>query len=236
MRDFHDAFAATISAAVDGPLAIYRNTSTAGACDALAANFPVVRSLLGDEMFTAVAADHVFACPPDSPVLAHYGARFADWIEDQPWAGDYAYLSDIARVERLHLEALFAADAAPLDPAVLAGLGPREWTAARLAIHPATRFACSPWPAASFWLAHRDGGDLAAVPWRPECILVTRPYDAVRVEKLDSACHRFLLALGKRETVATAVDVTLAAFPGADIAAAFTLLLNRGAFAALHAC
>lgn len=234
MREFHEAFAAAISAPVEGPLAIYRNTVTAGACEALAANFPVVRTLLGDEMFAAVAADHAFACPPESPVLAHYGAAFPDWIEDQPWAVDYAYLSDIARVERLHLEALFAADAAPLDPATLARLGPREWTRTRLVLHPATRFACSPWPAASFWLAHRDGDDIAAVPWRPECVLVTRPYDAVRVEKLDSASHRFLLALGKRETIATAVDVTLAAFPGADIAAAFTLLLNRGAFAALE--
>ena len=233
MREFHAAFAAAISEPVHGPRAIYRNTVTAGACEALAANFPVTRALLGDEMFAAVAADHAFASPPDSPVLAHYGAAFAEWIEDQPWAVHYAYLSDIARVERLHLEALFAADATPLDPAALANLGPREWTHARLTLHPATRFGCSPWPAASLWLAHRAAADLAAVGWRPECFLVTRPGDAVWVERLDPPGHRLLLALGRGETVAAAVDAVLTAFPGADIAAAFTLLLNRGAFCAL---
>lgn len=235
MREFHEGFAAAIAASSEGPMAIYRNTVAAGACEALAANFPVTRTMLGDEMFAAVAADHAFAHPPDNPVLADYGAVFAEWIEDQPWAVDYAYLSDVARIERLHTEALFAADRAPLDPAELARLGPREWTGVRLALHPATRLACSAWPAATLWLAHNGEGDLAALAWRPECVLVTRPHHAVQVERFEPASHRLLLALANGETVAAGVDATLARFPGADIAAAFTLLLNRGAFAALEA-
>jgi len=235
MREFHEAFAARIAAPAEGPIAVYRNTIAAGACDALGANFPVVAMLLGDEMFAAVAADHAFACPPASPILALYGAAFPDWIEDQPWAVEYAWLSDVARIERLHTEALFAADAGPLDPAVLAGLGPREWTRARLQLHPATRMACSAWPAVSLWLAHVDGADPRQVAWRPECALVTRPYDAIRVETLAPDCHRLLLALARDATVAAAVEATLGAYPRADIAAAFTLLLNRGAFAALSA-
>ena len=233
MPEFHEAFAAALEAPSEGPLAIYRNTVVAGACEALAANYPVVRALLGDEMFAAVAADHAFAHPPRSPVLADYGSEFADWIEDQPWAVDYAYLSDVARVERLQVEALFAGDGEPLDPAALARLAPREWTKVRLVLHPATRFACSPWPAGSLWLAHGEGGDPGAISWRPECILVTRPHRALRVEAIAPEIYRFLLALAQGQTVAAAVEATLARFPGADIAAAFSLLLNRGAFAAL---
>jgi hypothetical protein len=235
MPEFHQAFAAAIAAPAMGPLAIYRNTAIAGAADALAANYPVVRALLGEEMFDAVAVDFAAAHPPANPVLAHYGAAFAEWIEDQSWAVDIPYLSDVARVERFHLEALFAADADPLDPGALAGLGPREWTRTRLALHPATRFTCSRWPAAGLWLAHRDGGDVSAVAWRPECALVTRPHMAVDIEVLAASSHRFLLALASGQTVAAAVEATLAAYPDADIAAAFTLLLNRGAFAALLA-
>jgi hypothetical protein len=52
---------------------------------------------------------------------------------------------------------------------------------------------------------------------------------------LAAPSHRFLLALASGQTVAAAVDATLAAHPDADIAAAFTLFLNRGAFAALLA-
>ena len=233
MPEFHEAFAATLAAPSEGPLAVYRNTVAAGLCEALAANFPVTRELLGEEMFAAVAFDHAVAHPPVNPVLAHYGADFAEWIEEQPWAADVPYLSDVARVERLHGEALFAADAAPLDPASLARLAPREWTHARLALHPATRFVCSRWPVAGLWRAHRDGGDVAAVAWRPECVLMTRPYLTVDIEALAAPDHRFLLAVARGQTVGTAVEATLSAHPGADIATAFTLLLNRGAFTAL---
>ncbi len=86
MPDFHEAFAATIAVPVDGVMAVYRNTVLAGAVEALAANFPVVRALVGEEMFAAVAVDHASECPPRNPVLAHYGAAFAEWIEEQVWA------------------------------------------------------------------------------------------------------------------------------------------------------
>lgn len=235
MPEYHQAFAATIAVPVEGPLAIYRNTVLAGAIEALAANFPVVRALVGAEMFTAVAVDHASEFPPTDPILAYYGAAFAEWIEEQDWASHLPYLSDVARVERLHGEALFAADAEPLDPGALGRLAPHEWTRARLTLHPATRLACSRWPAASLWLAHQDGGDLAGVAWEPECILVTRVAHAVRVEAIPAAAHRFLLALARGATVAAAVEAMLAAYPDAEITAAFTLLLDRGAFAALTA-
>ncbi|QGN55369.1 DNA-binding domain-containing protein [Novosphingobium sp. Gsoil 351] len=233
MREFHEAFAGAISAPVDGPLAIYRNTALAGAADALSANFPVVRALVGEEMFTALAVDHASQRPPLDPVLATYGADFPEWIEEQSWAAELPYVSDLARVERLHGEALFAADAAPLDPGAFARLAAHEWTRARLTLHPATRLACSRWPAASLWRAHQPGGDLDTIAWRPEYVLVSRAGQTVAVEAIPAPAHRFVLSLARGASVAAAVEATLAAFPDADIAAAFALLLNRGAFVAL---
>ncbi len=235
MPDFHEAFASAISAPVDGPLAIYRNTAMAGAVDALAANFPVVRALVGEEMFAALAVDHPTSHPPQSPVLAHYGSALAGWIEEQRWAAQLPYLSDVARIERLHGEALFAVDNPPLDPATLGRLAPHEWTRVRLTLHSATRFTCSRWPAASLWLAHQDGGDPARIAWAPECALVTRPFQVVGVEAIAPSAHRFLLSTARGATVAAAVEATLVAHPEADIGEIFTLLLNRGTFAAFPA-
>jgi hypothetical protein len=39
-------------------------------------------------MFDAVAADYAAQCPPRQPVLALYGARFPDWLEEQRWIRD----------------------------------------------------------------------------------------------------------------------------------------------------
>ena len=235
MPEFHQAFAAAIAARVAGPLAIYRNTVIAGAVEALAANFPVVRALVGEGMFDALAVDYATECPPNDPVLAYYGAGFAEWVEDQAWASDLPYLPDVARIERLHGEALFAADAEPLDPAALGHLAPHEWACVHLKLHPATRLACSPWPAASLWLAHQDGGDPAAIAWHPECVLATRTAHVVRIEAIPAPAHRFLLSLARGASVAAAVEVMLSAYPDAEITAAFSLLLNRGAFVALPA-
>ena len=52
----------------------------------------VVARLLGDEMFEAIAADHAADCPPRQPVLALYGTRFPDWLEEQGWIEAFAYL------------------------------------------------------------------------------------------------------------------------------------------------
>lgn len=232
MREFQRDFAAAISAPVSGPLAVYRNTVFAGACAALADNYPVTKALLGDEMFAAVAADYVATHPPTSAVLAAYGAGFAPWAEEQRWAADVAYLPDVARIERLHIEALFAADAAPLDPSELRRMTPASWATARLRLHPATRFSWSPWPATQLWLAHQDETD-AKLAWRAEGVLVSRPHLAVSVEPIDAPAFHFLVGMCAGETVAAAGTKTTAAFPTADLRALFARLLNRGAFAAL---
>ena len=70
-------------------------------------------------MFDAIAVDFASECPPRRPVLALYGERFADWLEGQPWIADLPYLADVARVERMRIESLMAADAEPLAAAEL---------------------------------------------------------------------------------------------------------------------
>lgn len=232
MREFQQAFSGAIAAPISGPLAVYRNTVLAGACQALADNFPVMRALLGEEMFAAIAADHAEAHPPTSPVLALYGADFADWTEEQPWIGDVPYLSDVARVERMVTEALFAADAPALAPSDLAGIAPDDWGSLCLTLHPAVQVSWSGWPAASLWLAHQDGDD-REVEWRPEGVLVTRPGLAVNVTALEGAAYRLLLGVRRDESVAAAATGAASHHPGAEIGAAFASLINLGAFAAL---
>ena len=59
---------------------VYRNNVIVSLVGALGDTFPVVRRLVGDDFFDAMAGVHVRAHPPASPVLAHYGAGFADWL------------------------------------------------------------------------------------------------------------------------------------------------------------
>ena len=118
-------------------MAVYRNTVLHGAVEALRANYPVIEQIIGAEMFDQVAVDFAATCPPRAPVLALYGAEFADWLSQQRWIADLPYLPDVARVERLHVACLSAPDDVPLPT-----LEARHCGNGRTAA-----FACTPRPA-----------------------------------------------------------------------------------------
>jgi len=231
LLEFQRDFAAAIGAPAEGPMRIYRNTALGGCVDALHDNFPAVARLLGDEMFEAIAAEHAAQCPPSRPVLALYGARFPDWLEEQPWVRDAPYVPDVARIERLHVEALFAADEQPLGLHELRGRD--DWQALRLALHRATRFDWLTSPARSIWLSQRDevDGELE-FEWQAEGMLLTRPELEVQAIALDRGAHRFLFGIRLGESVGDAAIATASLYPEADIGALFASLVNAGAFAA----
>ena len=231
LLEFQRDFAAAIGAPAEGPMRVYRNTSLSGCVDALRDNFPAVARLLGDEMFEAIAAEHASQCPPRRPVLALYGARFPDWLEEQPWVREVAYVTDVARIERLHIEALFAADEQALDLNELQGR--EDWLALRLALHPATRFDWLTSPARSIWLSQveRAEGQLE-FEWQAEGVLLTRPGLEVQPTVLDRAGHRFLFGIRLGESVGDAAIATASLYPETDIGSLFASLVNAGAFAA----
>jgi hypothetical protein len=231
LLEFQQDFAAALDEPVDGAARVYRNTVLSGCVDALRANYPVVARLLGNEMFDAVAADHAAECPPRRPVLALYGSRFPKWLEQQSWLREVPFLPHVAQIERLHVEALFAADAPPLTMAQLKGRV--DWQALRLTLHPATGFAWLTAPAMSIWLAHQrsDIGELE-FEWQAQGALLTRPSLDVQATELSRAGHRFLFGIRLGETVGAAALATAALYPDTDVGSLFTSLVNAGAFAA----
>ena len=210
---------------------VYRNTMLNGCVDALRANYPVTAQLLGGEMFEAVAAEHASQCPPRRPVLALYGARFPNWLQEQSWFREVPYLSDVARIERLRIEALFAADTEPMD---MGWLRDREdWNSIRLKLHPAARFAWLSAPAMSIWLAHQEStvGELDFM-WKAGGVLLTRPALDIQSAHLGREGHRFLSGIRLGESVGAAAIATASLYPETDIGSLFSSLVNAGAFAA----
>ena len=94
--------------------AVHRNNVTVSLVAALAARFPVVERLVGEEFFRAMARAYVKREPPRSPVLLHYGATFPGFIEEFEPARTLAYLGDVARLELARGRAYHAADATPV--------------------------------------------------------------------------------------------------------------------------
>jgi hypothetical protein len=213
--------------------AVYRNTALLGVVDALRANYPVAEAIIGEAMFANIASEFASAHPPRTPVLAEYGKGFATWIRQQPWSVETPYLSDVARLERLHIEALFAADTMPLSADMMAGVDPGDWQHLQLQLHPATRFGWIRTPALQIWRAHQGNLPSTFAPdWHAEGALFARPHGEVTAHILDLAAYRFLGSICRGKTIGAAALATALRHPRTNIGALFAALVGHGSFVA----
>lgn len=211
--------------------AVYRNNVVVSLVAALADTFPVVRELVGADFFTAMARLYVAEQPPSSPVLAHYGDGFADWLAQFEPAANLPYLADMARLERARVRAYHAADAPVLGANAIAAhlADPARLPAAKLQLHPSVTVLASPWAIVSLWAAHQGQGRLGDVdPARPECALVLRFEDDATVIAIPEAAaelfHRLQRGLPLGEAAALPEPL--------DLGASLAQLIRHGAISA----
>lgn len=215
-------------------LQVYRNTIAKGRADALAASFPTVGSIVGDEWLRTAAGLYGRESPPVTPALQDYGAGFPDWLAAFPHAADLPYLADIARIDWLWSEACFSADAEPLEARALERLSPEDLAGAWLVPHPALRFARFETGVPSLWQTCQApfAGEVA-LGGEPEGVLIVRPGATVSVHAATPAAVAFLGACQAGKPVGEAALATLDEDLSADLSALFAELITRGAFAAL---
>jgi len=216
--------------------AVYRNTVRKGCVDALQDNHPAVVRLVGEEWFRAAAVAFARRHPPRDPALVHYGAGFADFLAGFAPAAALPWLSGVALLDRLWIEAHTAVESETLRPEDIARLTPEELARCTLGPHPAARWA---WfdehPAFGIWQRNRDTATHAAdeIAWRAEGALLARPRGAVQWCALDAAACAFLDACAAGEALPGAAAAALAADPAADLSAIMARLLVAGAFGKL---
>jgi hypothetical protein len=208
--------------------AVYRNNVKASLVAALAAKFPVVHRLVGEEFFEATALVFIERHPPRSPVLAEYGCDFAGFLEGFEPAADLPYLPDVARLEWARQRAFHAADAPPVAIDRLAALAAGDLGSAKLLLHPAARVVVSPWPIVSIWTTNTFDAEVRRIgPDRPgETALVTRPDQDVLVGPLPPGAGPLIAALEEGATLGDAMANVPDAF---DLPTALASLFGAGA-------
>lgn len=217
--------------------AVHRNNVASSLIDALADNLPVVRQLVGETFFRAMAAVYVRRAPPRSPILAHYGIDIADFIADFDPARSVPYLADIARLEMARQHAYHAADAASLARAEMAramacGEAVGEL---RFMLHPSVRLLASRHAVVSIWAAHQsDSVDLSNVDVdAAESALILREGLGVRMLRVAPGAVTFIDALRAQSTLADSAAAARSD-PAFDLAATLSLLTGYGALAGIR--
>lgn len=205
--------------------AVYRNTVIKGCVDALCDNFPAVQRLVGEAWMRAAAAHFAEQHPPQDARLVHYGAGFADFLDSLPATRELPYLSPVARLEWLWLEAFTA----PLEPALtlagLAGHDPAGLDALCLRPRAGARWC---WfdeqPIHTLWHCSREGLPLPEpLPWHGEGALLVASPEGVHSQVLGPGGCTFLNACAAGLPLGEAAAQALAREPALD----FTELLGR---------
>ena len=204
---------------------VYRNNVAVSLTEALAAAYPVVRKLVGDEFFKAMAGVYLRQHPPTSALMMYYGSRFPAFLESFEPVRTISYLPDVARLERALRQSYHAADAAPINPTILQAIPPDRLMAARLDLAPAVRLVRSVWPIYALWLANTTS-DAPKPQMKPEDILIMRPGFDPEPELLGSGAGEFIAVIGKGETFAEGLQ---AAGEDFDLTALLGQLLAGGA-------
>ena len=204
---------------------VYRNNVAVSLTEVLEASFPVIRKLVGDEFFKAMAGVYLRTHLPKTPMMMFYGDEMPTFLSRFGPAQSLAYLPDMARLEIAMRESYHAADARPVDAERLGALAPDALMAVKVVLAPSLRLVRSSHPIRGLYRANTEAEAPAPVK-RPENVLVTRPgFDPVQ-HRISDAAADFIEALRKDQPLGIAMT---RAGRGLDMGAALGLLLRQGA-------
>ena len=200
---------------------VYRNNVAGSLTQALEGGFPIVRKIVGDAFFTAMAGVYLRAHPPKSRLIMLYGDDMPAFLTAFPPTAHLPYLPDVARLELALRQAYHAADAVALTPQTLARITPDS----RLTLAPSLRLIQSHWPIQTIWSMNtRD--DPHPLPDQGEAVLVLRPAYDPEQHLLTPAMFGCVRAVLDGETIANATE---SAGPDLDLTALLRLLATAGA-------
>lgn len=208
-----------------GRIAIYRNNCRENFLATLAASYPVLNLLVGEDYFRQLARDYQERYPSRSGNLQHLGASLADFLERRLARTQFDYFTDVARLEWAYQEILVAAEHPPLAVERLAAIPESSWPELGFTLHPAVRLVRSEFPVLSIWSAHQPGADVANVRLDAgaENVLLRRTDRDVEMHRLPRAEFDFLAGMAQGDTLVAAADAATSLDASFDVAQA----LNR---------
>ncbi len=207
---------------------VYRNNVAVSLSEALEATFPVIRTLVGDEFFKAMAGVFLRQHAPSSPVLIYYGAEMPAFLDSFQPVEHLGYLPDVARIELALCRSYHAADTPPIDPQTLQAIAPDDLLAARLQLAPSVHLIRSNWPAASLFHANSTPNAPAPV-MQAEDVLITRPEFDPQVIALPAGGGAFVKALMIGTPLGEALKIATTSSEDFDFTTVLSLLLTGGA-------
>ncbi|HSY30035.1 MAG TPA: DNA-binding domain-containing protein, partial [Burkholderiaceae bacterium] len=212
--------------------ALYRGNLTGTWNKTLAAAYPVLQELVGEEFFGGLTRAYGKTYPSECGDLNFFGAHFAQFLAGFEHVAQYPYFPDMARLEWALHRAHYANGGHPIGATDFASLTPEQLDQMRLKLTPACGLFQSDWAVIDLWQAHQPGKEYA-FPCELACPnhgLIVRPGWKADLLALPAAAFAVLSALARGETLGLALDEALTLDTDFDFGAHLQTWLGLGIF------
>lgn len=216
-------------------LAIYRNNVHYSLVQALADSFPVVKQLVGDDFFTAMAREYLYHSPPTSALLLEFGCDFSTFIATFPPAQSLGYLADIADLEYAWQQAYHAADCISASADDFAAIPMQQLLEQPLSCHPSMQLLASRYAIGSLWQAHQisEGDQQTGLDLnieQPEWLVIVRPEYDVKLCFLDEPGFQFVASIRAGIPIGGVSAELMTSFPNWDLSQSLAFAVRNGFF------
>lgn len=214
LRELQGSFAAalrdpSVYCAVAPPrnLSIYRNNSLFAHQHALELTFPVLRRRVGDDYFRQLSSTYRERFPSRSGDLHWMGREFAAFLAIHLQGTEYAWLSDLARLEWSRQQASVATAHATIGAELLGRFAPEQLEHLVFALQPSLQLHASDFPIFTIWTANQvDNAPPVDQSLGGECGLVRARIDGVEVRSLEPGLFSYLSALSAGAPLGEAIS------------------------------
>jgi hypothetical protein len=187
-------------------LSIYRNNSFFTHQHALELTFPVLRRRVGDDYFRQLASNYRERFPSRSGDLHWMGREFAAFLAADLKGSEYAWLSDLARLEWARHEAAVGVAHASVGPESLGRFAPEQLEHLVFSLQPSLQLLASDFPIFTVWANNQvENAPPVDQSLSAECGMVRTRIDGSEVRLLEPHLFSYLSALSAGAPLGTAI-------------------------------
>ena len=138
-------------------LQVYQNNFKLSLTSNLAAIYPVIEKLVGEQFFNYACDEFIKNNPSKQGNLHEYGSEFAQFLKAFEPAKSLTYLADMARLEWAYHQVFHEASTDKFDIEALQQVPEEQYPFLIFSLHPATRLITSQYPLTKIWQANQSG-------------------------------------------------------------------------------
>lgn len=169
-------------------LYIYSHAYKARLSEVLQEDYPVMHTMVGDEVFASICNEYIDMFPSVNPSLRYFGIHMEEFLKNHKAYSKNQVLSELARFEWLFNDVFDAKDGTTVKFEDVAAIPPEAWTTLRMHFHPSFKMNEYNWNVPAIWSSVKEDEDNPVLPelypepscciqWRSDLVCYFRSLD-----------------------------------------------------------